>query len=194
MPPLFLLDSNQSCRFQWHSGGFYQPKCHFGHQNSTSTVSRTVYIMSIFFPDFMAILASIAILGSAHRPCNQYPYIVINSLHDVSSFSPDFLIIFASITILGNVNGVCKQCFNIINNNLHHVSLFFPVFFSSVFLIIINILENSHRPCKQYHNIITTISILFLFYYYFSCENTKTFHIWQISAPFQSLDSGAILV
>ena len=32
VPPLFLLDSSQSCRFQWNSSRIYQPKFHSCHR------------------------------------------------------------------------------------------------------------------------------------------------------------------
>ncbi|EDR13452.1 uncharacterized protein LACBIDRAFT_308386 [Laccaria bicolor S238N-H82] len=37
--------------------------------NSTSTLSRTIYITWIFFLFFLAIFALITILGNMHRPC-----------------------------------------------------------------------------------------------------------------------------
>ena len=64
------------------------------HVNSTPILSTMVYIMSFlffsFFPDFLAIFASITTLGNVHRPCKQYPNIVTNSLHHVFSFFPFF--------------------------------------------------------------------------------------------------------
>ena len=50
------------------------------HVNCTLTLSTSTHDVSPFFPDFfpdfLIIFALITILGSAHRPCKQYPNII----------------------------------------------------------------------------------------------------------------------
>ena len=50
------------------------------HVNCTLTLSTCTHDVSPFFPDFfpdfLIIFALITILGSAHRPCKQYPNII----------------------------------------------------------------------------------------------------------------------
>ena len=62
--------------------------------NSTLTFSMTVHIMSIifadFFSDFQAIFALITIFRKVHRPCQQYPNTINNSLDHVYSLFTDF--------------------------------------------------------------------------------------------------------
>ena len=46
------------------------------HVNCTLTLSTSTHDVSPFFPHFLIIFALITILGSAHRPCKQYPNII----------------------------------------------------------------------------------------------------------------------
>ena len=63
------------------------------HINSIPTLLITVHIMSLFFltfSDFQAIVALITIFRNAHRPHQQYPNTINNSLDHVYSFFSDF--------------------------------------------------------------------------------------------------------
>ena len=111
-----------------------------------------------FFPCFMAIFTSVAILENAYRLCRQYLNIIkksyIMSILFLLSFL-DFLSIFSWITILGNGHGAYKQYPNIVNICLQHASSFLLIIPDFVVIFtLLTILGNSHRPCKQYTNIV----------------------------------------
>ena len=82
-------------------------------------------------PYFMAIFPLVTIFGNVHRPHQQYPNIVDDSLDQVYYFFPifhDFPPIFALITIFEKMHRPCKQYPNIVNNRLYNVYSFFLIF------------------------------------------------------------------
>ena len=95
-------------------------------------IATTVFIMSIFFPHFLALFTSVTILGNVHRQCKQ----CINTIKRVYIMSilfllifPDLVMIFAWITILEDVHRPCKQYTNIVENGLCHATPFFSDLF-----------------------------------------------------------------
>ena len=95
-------------------------------------IATTVFIMSIFFPHFLALFTSVTILGNVHRRCKQ----CINTIKRVYMMSILFLLIFldlvmifAWITILEDVHRPCKQYTNIVENGLCHATPFFSDLF-----------------------------------------------------------------
>ena len=95
------------------------------HINHTSTLSITVHIVSIIFPDFEAIFTFITTFRNVHSLHQHYPKTVNSILDHVYSFFlifHDFTAIFISITIFGKVHRPCKQYPNIVTNShdQHH--------------------------------------------------------------------------
>ena len=108
---------------------------HTDHVDSTSTLSTTVYIISIpfilSFPDFLVIVLLITILGNVHIPCKWCTNIVDNDLQLSLRFFlifSDFLSIFTWITILENAHRPCTHCISTWSTSTHHVSSFFLTF------------------------------------------------------------------
>ena len=88
---------------------------------TTSTVPQHCQEQSILcllffliFSDFQGILALITIFRNVHRPYQQYPNAINNSLDHVDSDFSDLTAIFISITIFGKVHRPCKKYPNIL--------------------------------------------------------------------------------
>ena len=135
------------------------------YPNIVNNSLQCVYSFSLDFSDFLVIFPFIAILGNAHRPCKQYTNILDNGLHLPLPF---FLLFFSWFSAYIYINYYVRKCMpcklylNIINNATSCLSFVFLLFFSPDFLVIfvlITILWNVHRSCKQYPNILTTTPI-----------------------------------
>ena len=83
--------------FSWFSGyiciNYHIEKCAQTMSCYLTIVIYHVYFFFLISPNFLAIFALVTILENAHRPCNQCPNIMPNSLHH-PYFSSDFITIF----------------------------------------------------------------------------------------------------
>ena len=141
------------------------------HINSALTLSMTVHIMSIIFADFLsdfqAIFALITIFKNVHRPHQQYPNTINNSLDHVYSLFSDFTAIFILITIFGKVHRPSKKYPNIVTNthDQHH-----PFFSDSI-----------TGPCQDTpnHHHLVFLNCLVIHFFLIFWLQCVSYHIWK---------------